>query len=305
MVSVLEAVTAKFEVNFLNSFSVLDELLTKTNPGSADARILKNNVPNNLVTLRRFFSALENPRWLDPLKQQGFFSHVPETVPDEDGNARFQPWAESPYLVRIAGLADYQEKVLAIAREIPDTENIYVHEDLADIALVLPPHLSAGLVSKLQHCLENSRNVLLPNKAGALVSHLAKGQQTKAALDLARTLLAVIPRPSLQKAAADAEEPEALLDLRPEPDARFDTWIYERIIEKNIPDLVSIAGLDAFLLLCDLLETALVSSRSENSQGPEDYSYIWRPDISDREEKHYHRVRDVLVSAVRDAGKEN
>ncbi len=53
-------------------------------------------------------------------------------------------------------------------------------------------------------------------------------------------------------------------------------------------------------LLCRLLSIVLRSSY-ESTKGSEDYSYIWRPAIEDGIQPDSHELRDMLLSAVRDA----
>src|SRR5213593_2211477 len=87
---------------------------------------------------RYFFDRLENPRWLELLAEKGFFKKPPAPRKDDSkGTVGFPPWPESRYLARMAKLGEAQEVVLSIALEIPDTENVRVHEDLAEVALAL------------------------------------------------------------------------------------------------------------------------------------------------------------------------
>ena len=52
---------------------------------------------------RYFFDRLENPEWLEPLWDKGFFKHPPQPVWDEgEGTIRFPPWPEARYLARMA-----------------------------------------------------------------------------------------------------------------------------------------------------------------------------------------------------------
>jgi len=144
---------------------------------------------------RYFFDRLENPLWIEPLKTKGFFSSPPQATRDEKrGTAGFPPWPASRYLSRMAAQAP--ETVLEVALQIPPTEDVRVHEDLADAALAMPADLAAKLVPKAKKWLESPYQLLLPEKLGTLMGHLAKGGQVKAALDLARSLLNYIARPA-------------------------------------------------------------------------------------------------------------
>lgn len=91
----------------------------------------------------------------------------------------------------------------------------------------------------------------------------------------------------------------------PDARARFDVWQYRRILEKHVPALVSAADLDALGLLSKLLSDALrLSRRKGEEDGPDDYSAVWRPAIEDRSQRDAFGVKDVLVSAVRDAAEQ-
>src|SRR5262245_46187479 len=93
---------------------------------------------------RYFFDRLKNPVWLAPLQERGFFRRPPPpTRDDAKGTISFQPWPESRYLARMASIAEAQAKVAEISLGVPDTDNVRVHEDLADIAVALPPATAA------------------------------------------------------------------------------------------------------------------------------------------------------------------
>lgn len=233
---------------------------------------------------RYFFDQLKNPLWLEPLQKKGFFKSPPAVVRDaEKKTVGFPPWPESRYLARMA-LHD-PEKVVGVALLI-DTDNIRVHEDLVDIALAIPAETAVKLAPKVLSWLESPYSALWPEKLGELVGHLAKGNQVEAALSVAQRLLAVLPdQGELSKARAG-----------------FDGWHYERILEKNLPDLVAAAGVKALALFCELLKFAVQLSREDASEeGGEDYSYIWRRAIESEKPHGFHEIRDLLVSAVRDA----
>src|SRR4030042_3635501 len=92
---------------------------------------------------RYFFDRLENPEWVKPLKTKRFFTNPQNPKLDEvNGTIAFPPWPESRYLVRMASLRP--DVVLEIMLQIPDTDNVRVHEDLAEVALAMPAAMGAG-----------------------------------------------------------------------------------------------------------------------------------------------------------------
>jgi hypothetical protein len=248
--------------------------------------------------LRYFFDRLENPLWLEALAKKGFFEHPPPVVKDEArGTASFPPWPASRYLIRMAKIESAQPAVLKVALAIPETENVRVHEDLADVALELPAPLASQFVPRAVRWIESPYQLLLPEKLGSLVGHLSRGARADDALKLAKAVLAVVPDP--RSSRAPQEPSGGLLSL--DPCGRFDSWHYKQILEKHLGGLVDAAGEKALWLLCDLLESALhLSTHNERKQDREDYSWIWRSAI-EANQSYGDSVKDELVSAVRDA----
>jgi hypothetical protein len=53
--------------------------------------------------LRYFFSGINNPEWVEPLRQRGFFDNPPKLVRDEvQGTVQLPDWPEGRYLARMA-----------------------------------------------------------------------------------------------------------------------------------------------------------------------------------------------------------
>jgi len=245
---------------------------------------------------RYFFDRLNNPEWLKLLRAKGFFRNPPKPNLDEEkGTIGFPIWPESRYLARMA--SQKAETVLEIIVQIPETDNVRIHEDLLDAALAMPPKVSVKLLENAKQWAKlKYSNIILPEKFGDLISHLAKGGEIDASLGLARVVLEILPDPK------EKEKEDARYGLPPEPTARFDEWDYRKILNKNIPDLVKAGGIPAFELLCDLLETAIrLSQREKNGKAQSDYSWIWRPAIENHPQNHPHGVKDSLVNSVRDA----
>jgi hypothetical protein len=241
-----------------------------------------------------FFASLTSPEWIRPLMAEGLFSNPPAPI-HENGLVAFPFWPQSGYLKRMAGSA--ADDVLAAILAIPATENIRIHEDLADAACDMPAPQAARIVPLAAEWAASPYQQRLPEKVGALVAHLAKGGEATAALDLARALLTVQPDP---RHTARTESPYA---LPPEAQGRIHEWEYGEILKKHVPALIEATGEAGFNLLCDLLEEAVRISHPR-SEGPDDYSYVWRTAIEEHplNKEHRHGVRDHLVSAVRDAG---
>lgn len=280
--------------HFLAWIHALDGLLAQEQPTKEDLKCLTQEIPNNAITHGYFFDRLETPEWLEPLRKRDFFKHPPQPeCNEEEGTIRFPPWPEAHYLARMA--QHKPELVAQIIQEMDDTDNAAVISDLVDALLAMPVELiSAGLVEKTKRWAE-CPYLLVPEKVGQVISHLAKGGKTEEAMAVARVLLDVFPDPRHQQAV---EEPS----LSPEPQARFHIWHYKQILKEHFPYLVREAGLPALALLCDLLDKAIcLSGRHGNEQGDEDYSRVWRPAVEDHSQNLSDTLENALVSAIRDA----
>jgi len=246
---------------------------------------------------RHFFDRLENPRWLTPLSKRGFFKNPPAAVRDEaEGTVAFPPWPESRYLARMA--RHDSAAVVAIMQKIPDTDNVRVHEDLAEAILAMPAQHGAQWGGRETRWVKKQAWIypLLPEKLGAVISHFARGGEVKAAQALARALLTPAP------AAPNAARPSTGFEISPteSPRARFDLWFAEKLFNQGLPDLVAAAGMQAVVLLCGLLdESATRGTRSGVVSELADHSEIWRPDINGGSLDD--TLRDRLVSALRNA----
>lgn len=238
-----------------------------------------------------FFDRLDDPQLLRPLKDRGYFATPPPPISDEEGRVRFPSWPESQYLARMA--AYDPRTVLEIIHQIPHTENVRVHEDLADAADAMPAELAAKFVDEAKTWLESPYHLVLPSKLGSLLEHLAKGGQVEAALDLTRALLALR---SGTRRVIEISETERH-SLPPEPEAKFDVWDYRQILEENVPHLVTVAKEDALLLLCDILEDA-----AHISQDPS--FHIQRPAIEEHSQNEPYGLVHFLISAVRNSAEQ-
>ena len=243
---------------------------------------------------RYFFDRLENPEWVELLWKRGFFRHPLQPMRNEkEGTIRFPPWPEARYLAR---MARYKPELVAeIIKEMDDTDNSAVLDDLMDALLAMPPEVSAGLVEEAKRWAE-CRYLMQPEKMGELIAIWAKSGRTGEALRVARALLEVLPG-----SHHPVQDTNGLHDLAPEPQARFHVWYYQKVLDDHYPELVWKAGLPAFELLCDLLDEAIRLSREEGQRGADDYSYIWRQAIEDHLQDQTYTIKESLVSAVRDA----
>jgi hypothetical protein len=294
MQAIFDVVLDKFETCYLAVYSLLDQLLAKSIPTQGDIDTLKNKVSSNLIAHSYFFDHLTSLGWLDLLQRNGLFQHPPPPEVDAEKGTAYPPWPQSRYIARMAPQAP--ERTLDIILTVPLTENFRIYHDFADAAAAMPPALAARWAEREAVRINTSEGLfgLLPEKLGALMNHLLRGQQVPAALGLARSLLEILPDQRIKESREDE------YSLPPEPRARFSTWTYKRIIEQMIP-LIPLEGrISAFDLLSDLLEKAITLSKPPTEHGREvvDHSAIWLPDLEDRPRANH--LKQILAPAVRD-----
>jgi hypothetical protein len=305
MEAILDTVLDRFEGRFIETQKLLDALLVKESPSRQDLDLLREHIPNNLVTFSYLFDRLPSPNWVEPLHNAGFFDYPPSAVWDEEGKGvSFEAWPQSRYLARMASQIPNVVSDIALALAASGCDNPRVHYDLAEAALAMPTQLAAQWAIKETEWVERQDQLYLSTltlKLGELISHLAKGQEKglEAALALTKALLEVFPDPRTKK------ETEELGELHfPEPRARCGAWEYGQVLRKNTPDVVNAAGERAVTLLCDLLDRTIdLSRRGKDETQAADYSYVWRSAL-DHGQGTDNDLKSMLVSAVRDAAED-
>ena len=295
MEDVLDSVLNRFREKYLSVNDIIDGLLEKSDPTINDVEKLKNNIPNNPLTLNYFFDKCNNWKWLPLLCEYDYFKHPPRPERDaEGGSVSYSTWPISRYLARMASIKP--EEVRDFILEIPDSDNWRVYIDLTEAALAMPPDIAAGLVEKAKIWARTTFQIALPERIGKLMAKLAIGGKGKAALDLAQALLEIEPAPIRE---TDIRR-ERTIEPLPEPMAHINNEEYGQILIEYFPEVTKAVGIEAFTFLCDLLEQAVNYSQPRDGfESPDDNSYIWRPAI---EAGRSHDLKDFLASGVRRGG---
>jgi hypothetical protein len=240
-----------------------------------------------------FFNQLDDAQWIAPLQKAGFFKIPPPPV-KEDGYISFPGWPESQYLLRMADRAPVE--VMEITRDIPDSDNPWVSEDIANIALTLPPKQSVKLLERLKQSSTSPYQRILANSLAEIIVKWAVAGSYTVAVSLAETLLAL-----------EKDEKEFTGYKFTEPKAKLGSHDYHETIEKITPPLTtgSTKALELTVgLYCKLLKTAIEYryqiKDDEDEDTLEDYSQIWRRDITkDRQSGAYDQPRQSLVTGLR------
>ena len=269
-----------------------------------------------------FFSNLESHEWIEPLVAEGFFRYPPP--PQERSDLVHYPtWPESGYLARMAPVAPTQ--VAEVIRQIPETDNINVHEDLARAVIHLPAKSMARWAGKEARWVQLQRHIQFPlgNALGDVVQRLVSLGKIRAAMELARSLLTIrcvvdsdhlrsvsdSPQPggsgvkTSDSEQADEEDPEVselaasvVAGLSSRIVGLLSSYEYRQFVERHVPVLVRRGRIKAFEMLCDLLEDAIQSDNLGRFDGA-----FGRPAIEPHGQNYRDDVSDALIDAIRDA----
>jgi len=285
--NLFDALLQRFKDNYNFYMHRIDVITSVDNPRSKEIKILRNEIPNNLVTQNYLFSKLKEKSsvWLGLLEKNYFFKCPPEPEYDPDKKLiYYSPWPASRYLAHISSLKAFDPiEIYQVVKGIPKTRNTRVHIDLIDCAINLSPKYAKEFVKEAEEWLSLPFQHFLPEKLATLIIHLSEGEEIDEAIQLTRILFEV--------KADSRKERKTKLRIPFDPKARFETWDYEDALNRVIPALVKKSGIKALECISDLFENALnIKSQSNKVKGHEDYSYMWCSTIS----SNIHRSRDIL-----------
>lgn len=290
MQALLDVLLSRMEANYLGFITVLDDLLAKTAIGKNEVSTLKSKVPNSPVTYNYFFERLDNPIWLTPLKEDDFFQSPPPPLEHPDGGISYPFWPQGIYLKKMAKIPTRQNEILEICLAIK-TDNIRSRSDLLEIALLLPVDMSVQIVDSINEI----DSFLSPEKYGKLIKHLANNGKIKDAVKLADKVLGIRPDPRPAPEYGGHK-------ISHDPLPLIRDYDYEQILEKDFPDFVDAAGLEAIKVLLNQYENYIQIADTDREDGSkDDYSEIWRPAIEEGSQKSHEGVRDMLITGIRDA----
>src|SRR3989344_6961369 len=297
---ILGNVLDRFETQYTKVFASIDVLVQKANPTESDAKIIKSNIPNNFVAHQKFFSQLENPKWLPLLKEKEMFLDPPlaEQNPEE-GTVRHMPWAATVYLEKMATINP--SLVAEVLREIKDTDNSTVRSSLLRIASLLPSSERETVSDKIRKWLKVDhqffQSTLLEPSTILMNKFIEDGKEDKA-FEIAKTLLEILPNSS----PITTDEYISLRD----PKTRLDHWHYNEFLEKEFQTLIQLNPKYSFSLVSELLSEYFKlrrEARQDNIDNYEDLSYISRPAIEDHDQnRDRENIEDALITAIRDIG---
>lgn len=227
---------------------------------------------------RYFFDKLDNPHWIEPLLNRGFFKDAPEPETVEGGGVRCRVWPQSRYLARMAPLAPCEVTEVLVGIK---TSNWIVIRDMIDAFKGMPSAHAVMLVETIGDAVRDFRLWHELDDIAEIAARLSREGFADAAVDLVARAFS-ITRDEVERRR------------------RQDDYGFIEGLGTAIPALVPAKPREMITLLINWL-VAAIESKSASSAGEDDLSYVWRPAIEDHEQNRDFDFAAKLVGSLRDA----
>jgi hypothetical protein len=273
--TVIRAVTVALQGRYVELMRRVEELAAMHDRVQA-AKLFAAEIPGALPLQRHFYERLQTGDWLPCLAKEGLLGE-PLAGPDEGSSAgmRFRQWPVGDYLLRMAQSPDAatRKAVAEALRNVGSSKHPDVQIDGLEILAALPPSESAPLAELAVAWLIPGTSGWLLQAPETLVKKSADGQQSAAAMLVARALL-------------------QLWDHNGRLVSHYAHHMYEYNLPALVTPLTRGCGEDALRLFADLLLQAA------SITGKADYAHHSMRPMGD-DSMAQHDVYESLISAVR------
>lgn len=200
-----------------------------------------------------FFSRLENPLWITPLTEKGFFNSPPNASHLPDGSTLLPHWPELLFLRNVC--RDAPDEVIRLVLDLPQVDNTRVYDVIFDMVLALPGMQSVQLKPKVFESAEMSPP-LLSHRYRELLVHWAEQGEISTAFELAEKLVGFVADPEMEeKGKRYAADPTDFTTL-PRPQPKLEPSDYQDFVLAGVRPL---AAVDPYRVALILIEaTALM-----------------------------------------------
>jgi len=253
------------------------------------------------VTARKyFFSRLENPLWLKPLTERGYFKYPPKIQRFDDGTVIYPYWHEIQYLKNVC--REMPDEVVRLLMDLPETDNPVVYDGILDIALQFPIKYSVKLKDKILEYAGMEHQFRVYRYAD-LLELWTKENQTSAALELAKILIKFAPDPQSEEKRKQRRESvsdwRASIGTLLHPVPKFSHWEYSNIMSKGMRPLVKKEPFKISCLLFDtLVDMIHLRTHKEDLNNEEDHSNTWCPRLYSQDNEHEDPERILVHTLV-------
>lgn len=281
--SEFEAVLLQFLKAVPLTLKELDSLINIQSPTEDNIKKL-SELLRHPTHVKYFFSKLTFPSWLQPLKEQGFFSNPPAGI--KEGNSiMFPVWPLSRYLIKVAG--QKPREVMDIIKNMKETDNFRVWSDFIQCSLKMPSSVAKEIIPMAKEWIKTSYLSPLPDEIGELCIKLSNEQETESSLELLDALLDV----KIQK------EEKGLFSRSSQP--HYEIWSYKQILDKVVPIVLKKDPFRTLEILCNKLLKA-IELEFPDKDSSHDRSYVWRSAVGDQQ-RDDRDAKNLLVTAIKDS----
>lgn len=238
---------------------------------------------------RYFFMNLENPAWVLPLYENGFFSKVPPPFeePNNPGYFSMPIWHAGEYIKRMADKFPTIVKDVALSLE---TDNSRALRTMLEVLLKTPATVTAETVSMFRGWVETpfANFMMLSHELGIIMEYLAKNGQVAAALSVLDILLEPVQ-------AKDRFEEEKLV-----ANSRHDYYWLNQALQLNLPLLTEISPTGVVgIAEKQLIEAIEVEHDPKFDDNAKKSNSYWRLSISPRSDANYdNEIKNLLVNTI-------
>ncbi len=281
--SEFEAILIQFLKAVPLTLKELDSLINIQSPTEDEIKKLSELLMHP-THVKYFFSRLASPSWLQPLKEQGFFSNPPTGI--KEGNSiMFPVWSLSRYLIKVAG--QKPKEVMDIIKNMKESDNFRVWSDFIQCSLKMPSTDAKEIIPLAKEWIKTSYLSLLPDEIGELCIKLSNEQETESSLELLEALLDV----KIQK------KEKGLFSRSSQP--HYEIWSYEQILDKIVPIVLKKDPFRTLEILCNKLLKA-IELEFPDKDSFHDRSYVWRSAVGDQH-RDDRDAKNLLVTAIKDS----
>lgn len=260
----------------------IQAILSRSDRSDSDVERMFSLIERRGANSAFFFKQISenaDTTWLSFLEKKGYFTHPPSVRILDDGGIVYPFWWPIRYLMKISD--QMPDEVIEIVSQLPKTDNPRVYDGLLEIALQLRGQRSARLKPKMLEYIRMEHQSLT-HKFADLLIHWTKENQTLAALELSKVLVAFSPDPqSEEKRKLRKEDPMSWnTSLRPSP--RINPWDYTKILSKGVCVLAESKPYKVAHLLIDAIVNMIrLKTHQDEFDKQIDFSDIWCPRFHD------------------------
>lgn len=231
---------------------VILSIITKQSPNKNDVAVLINLIKRRGANYAFFFKNADNPMWISPLAEYGFFKNPPSIAKVEDDLFITPFWWPIHYLHKVSIHAP--SLVVDVILGMEETENPRILSEIFLIACELPDvNLSVRLKPMIKQFLKSPYRwggedlvVLILQKWG-----YEPGLSRNAAHEIMQTVVAFQADPKEDEKKCRRKESPVAWDTLLEPVPRFQSWEYKTILDEGVRPLIDYDPYPAALILID------------------------------------------------------